>query len=426
MENLITYPKFRAVDANGNPYASGKLYTYIAGTLTTKATYSDYAKTSPNSNPIILDSNGEALIIPGEGSYRLILKDSNDVEIWDIDNVAGMLGPVVVTLYASESAVQGAAGMLDGEMAIDASTGNIYTWDDGNTKWRVMPNNRYTSDPSDSTYTIENGTQYYNTSTKKLRVYDSGSWTDVISASFTSASTPGAIFSRPVLSYKDGDEVYISAFAIHHQGTTEQIVYSDSQITFQFGPSGSNSDSDTLANNDWFYLYLDDSAIVTAGSASITASEIVALTEEPEWDDARHCWVRPTDNKDRCIGAVYTDGSANVREFYQVSNYTHYIEEITTNISSTDIDTAWGTYVTLVAPKFAQKIRARVDMSSTDKILYWRPYGSSNSTGQPIEWFSPFEDMISDDSQRVDLKASVSSATTFTIYTKGFFLPDGI
>ena len=87
---LYTSPVFQAFDDNGDPLAGGKLYTYEAGTTTPKTTYSDYDYQTANSNPLVLDSRGEADPIYGQGWYKWVLKDSNDVEIWTFDNVPGM------------------------------------------------------------------------------------------------------------------------------------------------------------------------------------------------------------------------------------------------------------------------------------------------------------------------------------------------
>ena len=86
---LYTSPVFQAFDDNGDPLNGGKLYTYSAGTTTPKTTYSDYDYSTPNSNPIILDARGEADPIYGQGWYKWVLKDSNDVEIWTFDNIPG-------------------------------------------------------------------------------------------------------------------------------------------------------------------------------------------------------------------------------------------------------------------------------------------------------------------------------------------------
>lgn len=70
------------VDQNGQPYAGGKVYFYIPNTLTPKTTWSDSGQTSPNTNPVVLDSAGRAVIY-GVGAYRQILKDVFGNTIWD-------------------------------------------------------------------------------------------------------------------------------------------------------------------------------------------------------------------------------------------------------------------------------------------------------------------------------------------------------
>jgi len=70
---------------------------------------------------------------------------------------------------------------------------------------------------------------------------------------------------RPKFEWKDADEIYINPGVYHHKGTTEQFVYWNSKLTFQFGSGGSNGSSDDLEASKRFYLFLDDSAIVTQG-----------------------------------------------------------------------------------------------------------------------------------------------------------------
>lgn len=78
--------KQQYITATGVPLVAGKLYTYQAGTSTPKDTYSNQAGTIPNTNPVILDSRGEALIF-WAGSYRVELRDSLDNLIWSVDNI---------------------------------------------------------------------------------------------------------------------------------------------------------------------------------------------------------------------------------------------------------------------------------------------------------------------------------------------------
>lgn len=69
-------------DNNGNPLAAGTVTTYIAGTSTLKTTWREATETIPNTNPIILDAGGKAIIF-GEGNYRQVVKDRNGNLIWD-------------------------------------------------------------------------------------------------------------------------------------------------------------------------------------------------------------------------------------------------------------------------------------------------------------------------------------------------------
>lgn len=70
---------------SGAPLVGGRLYTYAAGTSTPKTTWSDAAGTSANTNPVILDSRGEATVF-FSGSYKLELRDAANSVIWSVDS----------------------------------------------------------------------------------------------------------------------------------------------------------------------------------------------------------------------------------------------------------------------------------------------------------------------------------------------------
>lgn len=78
------------IDANGNPLVGGFVYHYVPGTSTPKNTYQDSAGTIVNSNPIVLDSAGRA-IIWGDGSYRQIVTDSLGVQQYDQETAVATL-----------------------------------------------------------------------------------------------------------------------------------------------------------------------------------------------------------------------------------------------------------------------------------------------------------------------------------------------
>ena len=100
MATISPVPFLAFFDANGDPLAGGKLYTYYAGTTTPLSTYTNYAGTTPNANPVIMDSAGRASVWLGVGSYKFILKDSTDVLIYTTDNIVnssyGTVQPAVV------------------------------------------------------------------------------------------------------------------------------------------------------------------------------------------------------------------------------------------------------------------------------------------------------------------------------------------
>lgn len=86
MARAMISPKFYAWDRNGKPLAFGKVYTYQARTNTPKPTYHSEDQIVPNTNPVILSGEGYADIYL-DGSYKIVVKDSNDNEIWTADPV---------------------------------------------------------------------------------------------------------------------------------------------------------------------------------------------------------------------------------------------------------------------------------------------------------------------------------------------------
>lgn len=61
------------LDENGHPLAAGCVYFYVPGTTSPKSTYQNAAQTIANSNPVMLDAAGRAIIY-GTGTYRQVVK----------------------------------------------------------------------------------------------------------------------------------------------------------------------------------------------------------------------------------------------------------------------------------------------------------------------------------------------------------------
>jgi hypothetical protein len=80
--SLVPNAKQQFVDINGNPLVGGTVEFYLPMTLTPKNTWQDSAQTILNTNPVVLDSRGQAIIY-GTGAYRQILRDADGNLIWD-------------------------------------------------------------------------------------------------------------------------------------------------------------------------------------------------------------------------------------------------------------------------------------------------------------------------------------------------------
>ena len=74
------------INPNGLPYAGAKIYTYKAGTTSNKTIWTDAGQTTGAPNPVIADSRGNIQFY-GKGNYRLVVTDSNDVTLYDFDDV---------------------------------------------------------------------------------------------------------------------------------------------------------------------------------------------------------------------------------------------------------------------------------------------------------------------------------------------------
>ena len=89
MAGLTPSPKQQIFGSDGLPLVGGKIYTYAAGTSTPIATYVDSAAVTTNTNPIILDSYGQANIwLINTTGYKFIVKDADDVLLYTVDNIA--------------------------------------------------------------------------------------------------------------------------------------------------------------------------------------------------------------------------------------------------------------------------------------------------------------------------------------------------
>ncbi len=107
---LMPPGKQQFFDANGEPLANGTVNFYVPSTTTPKNTWQDPNQTILNTNPIILDSGGFALIY-GSGTYRQVVKDQLGNLIWDQLTSSTSEGSVETVQYYATS-IGGAANAI--------------------------------------------------------------------------------------------------------------------------------------------------------------------------------------------------------------------------------------------------------------------------------------------------------------------------
>jgi len=96
--NLSPLPIQKFFGNDGRPLVGGKLFTYLSGTSTKVATYTDAGGLTQNTNPIVLDYRGECnLWIDPQQSYTFVLAPSTDTDpptspIWTVNAITA--GPV--------------------------------------------------------------------------------------------------------------------------------------------------------------------------------------------------------------------------------------------------------------------------------------------------------------------------------------------
>lgn len=105
----LVSPKIQFFDSNGNPLVGGKLYTKTSGGGVDKPTYTNANLTVANTNPIILDARGEALIFAAASSvFWLRLTTADDVTLWTVDlvKISSEIGTStnIISLYSTQGA----------------------------------------------------------------------------------------------------------------------------------------------------------------------------------------------------------------------------------------------------------------------------------------------------------------------------------
>lgn len=138
----------------GVPAAGYKLATFDAGTTNPKTTWLDAGQVGANTNPIILDARGEAVIF-WNGAYKVQLQDSTGAVIWTVDGVSTQLPSLTQSLIPSADNTYdiGSAAFSwrqiyvgpNDAVVFDTATGNVGYWERTNLEIAaaLVPTNKF-------------------------------------------------------------------------------------------------------------------------------------------------------------------------------------------------------------------------------------------------------------------------------------------
>jgi hypothetical protein len=189
MAGLSPTPKQQIFGSDGAPLVGGKIYTYLAGTSTPATTYTDFGAGTANTNPIILDSYGQANIwLLSSTSYKFIVRTATDVLLYTVDNIST---PLDISALASPPPIgnttpnTGAFTTLSASGAVTLTGLGAMKLNAGTTAERPTPSN---------------GMIRYNTSTALFEGYKGGAWQSIGTVTSVDATVPAflAVTGNPV------------------------------------------------------------------------------------------------------------------------------------------------------------------------------------------------------------------------------------
>jgi len=229
-------------------------------------------------------------------------------------------------------------------------------------------------------------------------------------------------FNRSKFVWKDADEVYIGGGKYLHIGTSTQWVYWNSILTKQL--------TTAAGVEDFWYLYLDDSAIVTAGVALLTAVEFIWSTTAPTWDETKKGYYN---SLDRCIFAVRVDAANAIERFWHDGG--DYVAEDKYNsvYGPTDVDQTFLD-VTFNLPSFAEQVNASFVsnfVTASGGSTAYRPNGSAATTGQVVGSATAAGQNVNSHAVQVvsgvgEVKMTSASDSTVIVIQNGWYLPRGM
>jgi len=239
---------------------------------------------------------------------------------------------------------------------------------------------------------------------------------------FTNSYRRGEFF-RAKFSWKDDDEIYLDDGSYL---VKDKWAWWDGQLTEQIAAGSPDA-------SDWYYIYLDHSAI-TSGT-EITATEIINSTTEPSWSADYRGWYN---GDDLCIFAVYSDSGSEIDHFWHNGERVAVVHNHS-DMALTDIDLGTWTDVTITLPVFTTQ--GNVAFLSANcgageqAVFYWAPdtYGSAGAYVRAVHADVDgvyvkmnYQDVFTSSSQVIEVTATASNDCELSIVCNGWYFPRGM
>ena len=116
---------------NLNPADGAMLFFYTVGTTAFKDTFTDAAKSIASTNPVIADGTGLFAYIEIDGSYDVVLKDKNGVQLWGPETIQELVDDTGVTATQELTTATMAANTNRTYSVGDIVTTKEFSSDDG-------------------------------------------------------------------------------------------------------------------------------------------------------------------------------------------------------------------------------------------------------------------------------------------------------
>ena len=238
---------------------------------------------------------------------------------------------------------------------------------------------------------------------------------------------------RSLFAFASTTSITIGVGTYQSAGSSNRVVYWDSDLTFVFGSGGSNAASSNLTASAFHYLYIDDSSI---SGNELDETNFLNSTVAPTFSNSKRGWYN---GNDRCICAFRTTAGSLLEEFFtDGGDYLSFAQPFTA-ISTEVMTNAWED-VQLIAPNFVLKprIQVRHESGGGTGSVYWKTKGATITdvndghnisgyfaTGVPSRMIS-HDDVICNSSQVIEMGVDPSGSTTVTVLMKGWSFPKGM